>query len=121
MTRIRIAVADDDTVMRVLLAAAFSAGDFELVGTASNGAEAVRLVGSDPPDVLVVDLEMPELDGLEVARVVRREHPGVGIVLYSGAAGRAERAEHVDAVIAKSRPVDELLDAVRRVASRPAD
>ncbi len=66
---IRVAVADDQALVRsgftVLLR---SAGDIEVVGEAGNGAEAVDLVAAERPDVILMDIRMPEMDGIEATR-----------------------------------------------------
>ena len=69
---IRIVVADDHPVVRDGLVAMLRAGsEFDVVGEATNGAEAVRLVEETSPDVLLLDLEMPGLDGVAVLRRLR--------------------------------------------------
>lgn len=78
---IRVVVADDHPVFReglqILLE---STGDIAVVGVAGDGAEAVRLVGETTVDVVVLDLDMPVLDGIGAARELTRLHPQVGIL-----------------------------------------
>jgi len=72
MPRVRLAVADDHPVVREgLVAMLCTQPDFEVVGEAGTGAEAVALVERTRPDVLLLDLAMPELDGVEVLRRLR--------------------------------------------------
>ena len=71
--RIRIVIADDHTVLRESLAALLSTqSDFIVEGRASNGQEALAIVHEHPPDVLLLDLFMPEGDGFEVLRTLDR-------------------------------------------------
>ena len=72
--RLRVVTADDERPARALIAALLrSFDDVELVGEATNGTEAVELIERLKPDLALLDLQMPELDGLGVVRVLRRD------------------------------------------------
>lgn len=90
---IRVALADDTPEYRQLLRIILEqAGGFEIVGEAANGEEAVQLCEVERPDVLVLDLAMPVMDGLEAIPLVRAIAPGTAIVVVSGfARGQLER------------------------------
>ena len=78
---IRVMVVDDHAVVRGGLAAFLLAyDDLALVGEASNGAEAVRLSGTYRPDVILMDLVMPEMDGATATRLIRELHPEIRVV-----------------------------------------
>jgi DNA-binding NarL/FixJ family response regulator len=81
---VRVLIADDQRVVREGLA--IIVGGFpetEVVGLASDGAEAIELVASEAPDVVLMDLRMPRLDGVEATRAVRERHPAVQVVVLT--------------------------------------
>lgn len=81
---IRVVLVDDHPMLREGTAALLAAqADIAVVGQTGRGAEAVALVGVRRPDVLVLDLHLPDLSGVEVARRVRAEHPDVAILILS--------------------------------------
>jgi DNA-binding NarL/FixJ family response regulator len=81
---IRIILADDHAVMRRGLRLVLEAQkDFEVVGEASDGREAVALVETLKPDVAVLDITMPNMNGIEAARQISAKQPGVAIVVLS--------------------------------------
>jgi DNA-binding NarL/FixJ family response regulator len=83
-TPIRVLVVDDHVIVRNGLAQLLATTDeFELVGTAGDGREAVALVDSLRPDVVLMDLSMPEMDGVEATHAITRRHPGTKIVILS--------------------------------------
>jgi DNA-binding NarL/FixJ family response regulator len=84
MSQIRIALADDHAVMRTGLRLVLERqADFAVVGEASDGREAVALVQRETPDVLVMDIGMPNLNGIEAARQVAATAPQVAVVILS--------------------------------------
>ena len=81
---IRLVIADDHPVYRDGLARLLSAiGGFDVVGVAADGAEAVELVASLAPDVVVMDIRMPNLDGIEATRRITAASPSTGVVVLS--------------------------------------
>ena len=119
---IRVVIADDVVTVRDSLAATLRGADFSVVGTASDGRDALRLAIELVPDVLVVDLRMPGLDGITVATHVAALVPQVAVVVYTGHndpefvadAGRAGAA-----FLAKGSNADEITAALREaVAAR---
>ncbi len=85
----RVILADDEEGFREWLRLLLERShDFEVVGEASNGTEALRLAESLKPDLIIADINMPERDGLEVARFVQRQLPDIKVILISGFAER---------------------------------
>ncbi len=81
---IHILVADDHPIVREGLAAILSTQpDFSVVGEAATGDEAVRLVEVLHPDVILLDLEMPEMDGVEALRQIRLAHPETQAIVFT--------------------------------------
>lgn len=126
----RVLLADDVSGMRELWRLFLEEDpDIEVVGEAADGAEALRGVEATRPDVLVLDLSMPERDGLEVIPVVRTTSPGTAIVVASGFAASRMAAMALElgaaAYFEKGAPPEELVAVVRRVCdtapARPGD
>ncbi len=84
-SRFRILVAEDDDSFLELIARLLEQdGRFTVVGRARNGHEAVELAASETPDAMVMDIEMPVLDGVEATRLLRETRPRLPIVAVSG-------------------------------------
>ena len=82
--RIRVLVVDDSVVIRRLVTHALEQDPaLEVVGAASNGAIALQRIPQMSPDVLTLDIEMPEMNGLEMLRRVRREYPHLRVIMFS--------------------------------------
>jgi DNA-binding NarL/FixJ family response regulator len=122
MSSIRILIADDHPVVQDgLLAVLGTQPDFEITGVAVTGLEVLRMVSAKDPDIVLLDLEMPEMDGLEVLEHLRREHPQVKAIVFT-AFDTDERI--VGAVKAgakgyllKGAPSQELFQAIRTVSA----
>lgn len=117
---IRVVVAEDQSMVLGALAALLEIErDIEVVGQATDGRIALELVARHTPDVLVTDIEMPHLSGLEVAAEVKARHPGTRVVILTtfARAGYLRRALDAGALgyLLKDSPADTLADAIRRV------
>jgi DNA-binding NarL/FixJ family response regulator len=118
---IRIVIADDHPVFRAGLQGLLSGQeDFQLVGEAANGREAVNMVRLAAPDVLLVDLQMPELDGLHAIREIRSVAPQTHILVLTtyDSDGDILRAVEAGATgyLLKDTPREELFKAIRATA-----
>jgi DNA-binding NarL/FixJ family response regulator len=81
---VRVLIADDQTLFRVGLARLLEEDErVDIVGQAGDGVEAVKLAGSLKPDVVLMDLKMPNLDGIEATRQIVAAHPGVRVLLLT--------------------------------------
>jgi NarL family two-component system response regulator YdfI len=81
---IRVLIADDHLVVREGLRTILEvAGDIELAGEATDGAEAVRLAGELAPDVVLMDLRMPNVDGIEAIRQIKARYPDLEVVILT--------------------------------------
>lgn len=116
----RIRIVDDHRMLREALAAPLEAEpDFDVIGQNSGGQEALDALERELPDILVLDIELPDMSGIEVARRALARHPGLNVVILSGYADR----QFVDAAlrigarayVVKSAGTKELIFAIRAV------
>jgi two-component system, NarL family, response regulator DesR len=117
---IRIVLAEDQTLVLGALSALLSLEPgLEVVGQAADGQAALELCQSLSPDVLVTDIEMPRLSGLDVAERLHAAGSGVRVIIVTtfGRAGYLRRALEVGArgYLLKDAPAEQLADAIRRV------
>lgn len=118
--RIRVVLAEDQGMVRGALAVLLNIEpDIEVVACASDGEEALRAVGQHRPGVLLTDIEMPRLTGLELAARVRELYPETRVIMLTTFArpGYLRRAMEAGAqgYVLKDRPSTELAESLRRV------
>ena len=120
---VRVLVADDEALF-VDTVKALLAGDdrVEVVGTASNGQDAVDLATALVPDLTLMDISMPVLDGIEAARRIRLEHPSACILILTGSSiatdiDRARQAG-VAGFLTKDRLGTQLVDAILELGNK---
>ena len=81
---IKVLLADDQELIRQSLSFVMSKQeDIEMVGTAANGCEALELVEEKQPDVVLLDIRMPEMDGVECTRRIKQEFPGIKVIILT--------------------------------------
>jgi DNA-binding response OmpR family regulator len=112
-------LVEDDPQMRAILRIALRAhGRFSIAGEAATGAEASRLAADVRPDVVVLDLGLPDLDPRHVLSQVRRASPTSRIVIFSGMDAERDWFEaRTDGYVGKADELDQLVDLVERVAT----
>src|SRR3954447_16104471 len=119
--RIRVLVVDDNDGFRESLASLLDAGDFDVVGEAASGRQALELTRTLSPDVVLMDVRMPEMDGVETTRRLKSIRPSLGVVALTGLDGqRAVRDMLVagaSGYVLKDSDGDDIVDAVRRAAT----
>jgi DNA-binding NarL/FixJ family response regulator len=121
---IRVMVVDDHPMWRDSVARDLAEAGYDVVATAADGAQALRVAGAARPDVVVLDLQLPDMSGVEVTRGLRAAHPAAHVLVLSAS---GEQQDVLDAVKAgavgyllKSAARAEFLDAVRRTAGGDA-
>jgi DNA-binding LytR/AlgR family response regulator len=130
MTRLRVIVADDERPARAFLTSMLASfEDVEVIGEATSGVEAVEVIERLAPDLALLDLQMPEVDGLGVVRLLRRDRtPLVAFVTaYDEYAVRAFELNAVDYLLKPVEPtrlratVNRALERLERAELNPAD
>lgn len=115
-TGLRLVVVDDEPAVRTALCHVLADSGFEILGTGADGLEAVDLVRLHRPDVVLLDVRMPKLDGVEAARRIREMDGGVRIVVFSAqgdaAFGRSAVAAGADAFLLKGCALPDLVEAL---------
>jgi DNA-binding NarL/FixJ family response regulator len=123
MTQIRVLIADDHRLFVEALEAILSGDErVSVVGHALDGEEAVRLAAELDPDVVLMDISMPGMDGFEAAEAIRAEDGRACILMLTGSNSRTDvdRARRAGAsgYVTKDRIAAELIDAIVEIAFR---
>jgi DNA-binding NarL/FixJ family response regulator len=117
--QIRVLLADDHAVVRHGLRALLEQEGFQVAGEAADGQEAVRLASTVRPDIAILDISMPLLNGLDAAREIRKSSPGMKVILLT----RHDEPQYVTAAlragvkgyVLKSQAANELVQAIEQV------
>ncbi len=117
---IRILIVDDHRMVRLGLDMLLkSADDMIVVGHASNGVEALDLCKSLSPDIVLMDISMPEMDGITATQIIHQAHPLTRVVMLTSLNDAEKCAAAAQAgaqdLLPKNAPVDVILDTVRAV------
>jgi two-component system nitrate/nitrite response regulator NarL len=120
---VRVLIADDHRLFAEALEAILSMDKrIEVVGSARDGREAIDLWEQHRPDITLMDISMPVLDGLDASRAIRERDPKARILMLTGSNARADvdraREAGVAGYVTKDRIAAELIDAILEVAER---
>lgn len=83
MKIIKVLIADDESITRYLLRTLLRQNDIDVVGEATNGVDALELCTKLLPDVLILDINMPKMNGFEALKGIRSAHPDVAVIMIS--------------------------------------
>jgi DNA-binding NarL/FixJ family response regulator len=123
MAEFRVLVVDDlEHVRQSLRTILELAGGFKVVGEASNGLEAIQQVNQLHPDVVLTDLAMPQIDGLEATQRIKAQHPKTGVVMITIHDSKETREQAtkagVDAFLAKGTDTESLIQTIQEVGEK---
>jgi len=118
--KIRVLVADDSpTALRSVCRYLEFEGQFEIVGTAVDGLQVIQQVERFRPELVLTDLSMPRMTGLEAAKELRKSHPELRILIFTQLRGLSLREECLrcgaDGFVEKSQMPEKLMEEVRRL------
>jgi DNA-binding NarL/FixJ family response regulator len=121
--KVRVLIADDHRLFAEALEAILSADRrLTVAGYARDGKEAVALAEELDPDVVLMDISMPGMDGLEATREIRRKNLGAQVLMLTGSNSRTDvdrsRAAGAAGYVTKDRIAAELIDAIVEIAAR---
>jgi len=119
--QIRVVVVDDNPGFRETLASLLGTEELLVVGAVGNGADAMNLVRSTEPDVVLMDVRMPEMNGIEATRLLKSAFPEIGIVALTGVddqdAVREMLVAGASCYVLKDSDTDEIFHAIRQAAA----
>lgn len=117
----RILITDDAMFMRVTLRNILTSNGFEVVGEASNGAESVRLYEQFKPDVVTMDITMPEMDGIQALKAIRASDPHANVIMCTAMGQKSMVVEAIQSgardFIVKPFQPDQVVEALRKIAA----
>lgn len=121
----RLVLVEDHVLVRQSIRAFLEGAGLEVVGEASTGTEAVQRVMDLQPDLVIMDIHLPEISGIEAARRIRRQCPGIRIIALTAynekAYQRALQEAGADGLVLKTAEFSELLKVIQSVSSSKQD
>jgi CheY-like chemotaxis protein len=122
MGRKKILIAEDEELLRFLYEKELEDAGYEVVAV-NNGREALHQLEKAKPDLVILDIAMPEMDGLEALRRIKEKRNGIPVVLHTSHPGYLSSAKTraADAFILKSIDLEELKEKVRQLLKKPTE
>jgi DNA-binding NarL/FixJ family response regulator len=123
LAKLRVLIADDQELFAEALRAVLALDErLEIVGIAANGEEAVAMARALRPNVVLMDISMPILDGVEATKKIRDELPGVCVLMLTGSNARTDvnrsRSAGASGYVTKDRIAGELVETILEAAER---
>jgi DNA-binding NarL/FixJ family response regulator len=121
--KIKVLIADDHRLFAEALTAILATDDrFEVVGQAHDGEKAVELATAEKPDVVLMDIQMPKLDGVEAAKRIKKKRRSAQVLMLTGSNSSADvdraREAGVAGYVTKDRIASELLDSIVQASGK---
>ncbi len=114
-----VLICDDAAFMRMMIKDILSKNGYNVVGEAENGAKAVEKYAETKPDLVLMDITMPEMDGIQALKAIKGSNPGANIIMCSAMGQQAMVIESIQAgakdFIVKPFQADRVLEAVKKV------
>jgi DNA-binding NarL/FixJ family response regulator len=118
----RVLIVDDEPLFLEMVQVLLESEGLEVVGTAADGKRAVELAVSLDPDVVVMDVSMPVMNGIDATREIRKRNPGACVLILTGGSNIAEvddaRKAGASGYLTKDRIASDLVREIRSVAGR---
>lgn len=115
----KILIVDDAAFMRMMIKNIVTKAGYEVVGEAENGAQAVEMYKELKPDLVIMDITMPEMDGIQAVKAIKEIDPNANIIMCSAMGQQAMVMEAIQAgakdFIVKPFQQDRILQAIKRI------
>ena len=118
----KIIIVDDNDLIRTLLRGILRAEDCEIIGEARNGTLALELIEKSKPDIVLLDVLMPEMDGLETLQNIKQQYPEIIVVMITGSPSKDNVKESIEGgasgFIVKPFKPDSVLSTLNKVLEK---
>lgn len=115
----KILIVDDAAFMRMMIKDILTKNGYEVIGEAANGIQAVELYKANQPDLVTMDITMPEMDGIEAVKQIKAVNPGAKVIMCSAMGQQSMVMDAIKAgasdFIVKPFQADRVLEAVKKI------